>query len=65
MVHQSPEEEKNSSEFFEFREVRQNLEEKKNSSEFFECAPSGTTEGFGEDFPEKIFDCGGVHHMKI
>jgi hypothetical protein len=45
--------------------VHQNLEEKKNSSEFFECAPSGTAEGFGEDFPEKIFDCGGVHHMKI
>jgi hypothetical protein len=43
--------------------VHQNLEERKNSSEFFESAPAGTAEGFGEDFPEKILDCGGVHHI--
>jgi len=33
----------------------------KNPSGFFDCAPVGTAEGCGEDFRQKIFDCGGVH----
>jgi hypothetical protein len=39
-------------------------EDKENSSEFLDCAQSGTAEGCGEDFRQKILDYGGVPHER-